>query len=187
VNHVKSLASAVTVLLLCSVAYAQSKQWKQFTYPSHFSVAYPANWFRFEESQDHLAIRSSAVGQEAVIIKRGQAFIWVAEAKPEDGKTLSQVIQHYSGEQKLISRKIFPNPEGDSGCKQFDEVISQEPIIPPESAAKPNSVPLVVTTQYFCEIRGNTIITTLRNYAGDTRQNEYQEIALTMAKSIRMQ
>jgi hypothetical protein len=131
-----------------------------------------------------LIILSSRGGAEAVIIKPHQAMISVKKETGPAGSSLSQVMDYYSHGVEILSRRSIHNENIDSnGCSELQEVVSKEPMVPPEDV--PGSVPSMVNTEYFCEIRGHIYATALRNFAGDTKQVQYQQLALSVAKSLR--
>lgn len=180
----KQKIAVALIVALGIVALASADTWKEFTSPIHFSVSYPADWFRFGVSKDRLQLRSSKGGAEAVVIKRGQAEITVVEAEESSTKTLAQVIDYYTQGSSISSRSRISDKSGKPACSDLEEVISKEPPAPPEDTLI--SVPNIVNTDFFCEVDGYKIVTLLRNWEGDNRQNEYQQVALRMAKSIRI-
>jgi hypothetical protein len=175
---------ALLVLLLAfgAATFASPNGWERFRSSDHFSVLYPATWFRIGGSTDRLELLSSKGGAEGIIIKRGQALITVMEAQESVAKTLPQVIDYYEKGTSVLSKKNLSGEVGKGGCSDLMEIISQEPAVPPEDV--PISVPYIMNTSFFCEIGERKIVVLLRNWKGDTRQENYQQIALRMAKSI---
>lgn len=177
--------AVVALLLTLGVAaFASTDGWQRFSSSKHFSVLYPGGWFRTGVSTDRLQLRSSKGGAEGIVIKRGQAEITVMEAQASSTQTLSEVIAYYTQDTTLLSRRDFPDGAGKRGCSNLKEITSKEPAIPP--ADSPISVPTIINTDFFCEVDGHKIVTLLRNWDGDKRQEEYQQVALRMAKSIRL-
>jgi hypothetical protein len=170
------------LLALHGVAFASTDAWLRFSSSHHFSVAYPATWFRIGGSTDRLQILSSKGGAEGVIIRHGQAEIVVMEAY-NSSKTLPQIIDYYTQGVPVLSRRDVPNEPGKEGCGSLEEVISKEGAVP--SADSPIRVPNIINTDFFCEVNGLKLVTLLRNWEGDERQAEYEDVALRMAKSIR--
>lgn len=175
----------IAILLSFRVAASASpKVWQQFSSSSHFSVAYPGDWFRFGVSTDRLQLRSSRGGTEAVVIKRGQAEITVVEAEGPSTKTLARVIALYTEGTSILSRRAVSNESSKQACGKIEQVITREPVIPSGDALI--DVPYIINTELFCEIGRRKIVTVLRNWEDDSRQKEYQQVALRMARSIRL-
>lgn len=174
-----------TILLLAVgvLACASTDLWQQFSSSNHFSVMYPANWFRIGISTDRLQILSSKGGAEGIIIKKDEAEIIVMAAQASPTSMLDQVINNYIQGTSVLSRRVIPIESGERGCSELIEVISKEQPVP--QADTPVNVPYIINTDLFCETTGHTIVTLLRSWEGDKRQKEYQRIALRMAKSIK--
>jgi hypothetical protein len=163
---------------------AVSKNWKSFKSSTGFSVDYPGNWFRKGISTDELMILSSRGGAEAIVIKGGQAVISVSEERHYADSALSQVIDHYVQDAKVLSRRHIRNENlGPGGCRELREIVSKEAAVPPEDV--PGRVPYIIDTMYFCEINRHKYVTVLRNFEGDKRQRTYRQIALRVAESLR--
>jgi hypothetical protein len=158
------------------------QNWKSFKSTTGFSVKYPGSWFTKGASTDRLMILSSDGGAEAVVIKRGQAMISVKEEE-YTGSTLSQLIDHYTQDTDVLSRKNIRNERaGTQGCRDLQQIVSREALVPPEDV--PRSVPYMINTEYFCEIHGHKYVTVLRNFKGDKKQAMYQQVALRVAESL---
>jgi hypothetical protein len=179
----RNIARLMLFVLLGYAAHASTDGWLRFFSSKQFSVLYPQEWVRSGSSTDRLQILSSEGGAEGVIIRRGQAEITVMDAERGSGKSLPQVISEYTEGTSVLSRRDIDGDGEDGGCRDLKEVIARERAIPP--ADSPIDVPYVVDTGLFCATRGRTIVVLLRNWQGDQRQTEYQQIALEMAKSIR--
>ena len=144
---------------------------------------YPETWFKIGASSDRLDLRSSRGGAEGVGIKRGQAEIDVMEAPESSDKTLSQVIDYYLFGASVLSRKdIVTGVQRDGSCSDLKKVVSKEEVVPAEDIPIP--VPYFINTHFFCEVHGHKIVTMLINWEGDGRQQQYQQVALRIAKSI---
>ena len=180
----KQISVFVFSLTLSITAFASTNEWQRFDSSNRFSVMYPGAWFRISASTDRLQLLSSKGGAEGIVIKRGQAEITVTEAQDSSTKTLTQVIDYYTQGVLVLSRKHIPGETGKQGCSDLEEVTSKEQAIP--SADSPIRVPYIINTDLFCEINGRKIVTLLRNWEGDKRQEEYQEVALRIAKGIRL-
>jgi hypothetical protein len=203
-------AAVALLLSLAGAAVASTDGWQRFSSSNRFSVLYPAAWVRNGVSTDRLQLRSSEGGAEGIGIKRGQAEITVMEAQESSKQTLAlfgffvccdvnvnyleaqesskqtlaQVIAYYTQGTTVLSRKDVPGEAAPSGCSEIKEVTSKEPGVPSEDS--PISVPTIINTDFFCEAKGRKIVTLLRNWEDDKRQQEYQRIALRMAKGIRV-
>jgi hypothetical protein len=180
----KQKVVVVLLFMLGGAAFASTDGWRRFSSSTHFSVLYPGGWFRTGVSKDRLQLLSSRGGAEGVGIKQGQAEITVMEAQASSTRTLAEVIAYYTQDTTVLSRRDVPAETGKSGCSELKEVTSKEPAIPP--ADSPISVPNIINTDFFCEVDGRKIVTLLRNWEGDKRQEEYQRVALRMAKGIRL-
>ena len=160
-------------------------RWNSFTSSTGFVVQYPGNWFRKGDSKDRLLILSSKGGADAIIIKRGQAMISVMQASGVVGSSLSRVIDQYSqGAEVLSQRNVHNEHSGNRGCRELEEVVSREPVVPPEDV--PGQVPYVIDTEFFCELNGRAYVTVLRNFQNDRKQAYYQSVALKVAESLRV-
>jgi hypothetical protein len=177
-------AIVALLLVLTATAFASTDGWQRFSSSKHFSVLYPGNWFRTGVSTDRLQLRSSKDGAEGIGISQGEAEITVIEAQASSKQTLVQVIAYYTQDTTVLSRKNVPVEARSRGCSDLKEVISKEPAIPPGDS--PIRVPMIINTDFFCEIDGRKIVTLLRNWEGDKRQQDYQQVALQMAKGIRL-
>ena len=183
---ISQMQKAVVVLLLTlgGAAFASTDGWQLFNSSTGFSVSYPGSWFKAGISKDRLQLRSSEGGAEGIGIKQGQAEITVMEAQASSSQTLAQVIAYYTQGTTILSHKDVPAEAGKGGCSELQEITSKEPAVPP--ADSPISVPNIINTDFFCEVHGRKIVALLRNWEGDKRQEEYQQVALQMAKSIRL-
>jgi hypothetical protein len=179
--------AAVVALLACMFVVQGEAQthWKQFESSTGFSVMYPGSWFRIGISGDRLAILSSKGGAEGIVIKHGQAEIIVIELKGLATASLSQLIDKDTREEaSILSREYIHNRVADSGgCRDLTEVISTQEAVP--SGDVPIRVPYIVNTDFYCEINGRKFSTLLKNWQRDTRQPQYQRIALHIAQSLR--
>lgn len=180
----KQGAVVAFILMFSVLAFASEDVWQRFNSSHHFSVAYPGAWFRFGVSPDRLQIRSSKGGAEGIVIDKGQAEIVVMEADGSPAKTLVQVIKSDTQGAVVLSTRDVPTEPNRQSCSVLKEVISKEEAIPAEDS--PISVPLIINTEILCVIDGHVITTLLRNWEGDSRQEDYRQVALQMAKSIRM-
>lgn len=178
----KKVAAALLMSVACT-AFAASGGWRLFRSSAGFSVSYPGTWVRNGVSADRLQVRSSKGGAEGVGIKRGQAEITVMEAPESSKQTLAQVIAYYTQDTTVLSQKDVLRETAPKGCSNLKEVTSKEAVISPGDS--PISVPTVINTDFFCEVGGHKIVILLRNWDGDKRQQEYQQIALQIAKGIR--
>ncbi len=177
----------VIVALLMSVvctAFAASDGWRLFRSSAGFSVSYPGTWVRNGVSTDRLQVRSSKGGAEGIGIKHDQAEITVMEAPESSKQTLAQMIAYYTQDTKVLSQRDIPGEVGLHVCSNLKELISKESAVPPDGS--PISVPTIINTDFFCDVNERKVVTLLRNWEGDKRQQEYQQIALRMAKSIRV-
>lgn len=172
------------IVTLGGVAVASADGWQRFISSSRFSVLYPEAWVRNAGSTDRLQLRSSKGGSEGIGIRQGQAEITVMEAQAFSNQTLTQLIGYYTHGATVLSRRDVLVEAGPRGCGALKEVTSREPAVPPGDS--PISVPTIINTDFFCEVVGRKIVVLLRNWKGDKRQQEYQRIALRMAKGIRV-
>ena len=182
------IVCSLSAVLMTALIFAQGGQhanWKLFRSSNGFVVRYPANWFLKGDSNDRLTILSSLGGAEAIIIRRNQAVISVMEETNFAGSNLSQVMDYYTRGAEVLLHTSVHNGNADSNrCSTLQEIVSREPAVPPEDV--PGSVPNMVNTEYFCEIAGHVYVTVLRNFEGNTKQTEYQQVALGVARSLRM-
>lgn len=185
---ISSKRRAIIALLfsLSVVAFASSEKWKQFSSSNHFSVTYPATWFRIGISADRLNILTSKGGAKGVIIKRGQAEIIVTELRGPVNATLSQLIDDDTrDEAAILSRKDIRNEAaGKGGCSDLTEVDSKQEAVPGEDV--PIAVPYVINTDFYCEVSGHKFSTLLKNWQDDPLQEKYKDVALRVAKSLRV-
>jgi hypothetical protein len=179
----KTYVLAFLVFSSCAAAH-QVDVWRQFVSPGHFSTMYPDDWHRINSSPERLDILSSNAGAKAIVVKNGQANIKVFELTEYDGAPLSDVIDRYTHEGTILSRREITKNSPVDSCRKLTEVIVMEPVIPPEDS--PIKVPDIVYTDFFCEIGSTKFITVLKNFDGDKRQMYYRKVALRMAESIRV-
>ena len=179
----KKVVVALLMALGC-IAFAASDGWRLFRSSTGFSVSYPGTWVRSGVSTDRLQVRSSKGGAEGIGIKQGQAEITVMKAPESSKKTLAQVIAYYTQDTTVLSQKDVPQETAPKVCGNLKEVTSKESAVP--AGDSPISVPTIINTDLFCEVDGQKIVILLRNWEGDKRQQEYQQVALQMAKGIRM-
>ena len=181
-----SKEKVVVALLLVFgwAAFAASDGWNLFKSSTGFSISYPGTWVRSGASTDRLYIRSSKGGAEGIGIKHGQAEITAMEAPESSEQTLHQVIAYYTRDTTIISQQDVPEEKVPKNCSDLREVVSKEPAIPPGDS--PISVPMIINTDFFCEVEGHKVVILLRNWEGDKRQQEYRHIALQMARGVRM-
>jgi hypothetical protein len=184
VGQNKKVVILLLLMLGGGVAVASASGWQRFSSSNHFSVLYPLAWVRNGVSTDRLQLRSSRGGAEGIGIKQDQAEITVMETPDSSRQTLAHVIAYYTQETTVVSRKDVPVEAAQSGCSELKEVTSKEPSIPPGDS--PISVPTIINTDFFCEVQGRKIVVLLRNWEGDKQQGKYQQVALRMAKGIRV-
>lgn len=170
-------------LTLGAAAAASPVPWHLFRDTAGFTVRYPGTWVRFGDP-DHLALRSSPDGVEGVIIKPGQAYLWVA-ANQSKHLSLDVAIARYthSVDAVLVRRNLPAGPDP-GACGGLTEVITREPIVPREDALL--SPPEVINDHYFCVTDGHLIIATGRYYATDRHAPIYQMTLRQVAQSIRV-
>jgi hypothetical protein len=174
--------TVVVIVVFSSLkSFSFTRSWKLFSSPDGFTVQYPSWWIPINDSPHQLGIRSSRGGAEGVIIKQGQAYINVGQVNSP--KSMAQVINNFEKESTELSRRNI-SADGAPGKCPLIEIVSREPVIPPEDAAAP--VPNVINTVYYCGINHHNIVLVLRDWEGDAKQSEYQALALRMAKSIRV-
>lgn len=177
----------VAVVLLIAfgcMSFASPDGWQLFRSSIGYSVLYPRTWVWNGISRDRLQLRSSEGGAEGIGIKQGQAEITVAAAQESSNKTLAQVITFYMQGATVLSRKEIEREPAPNSCSELKEITSKEPAVP--TGDTPIDVPTIINTDIFCEVQGRKIVTLLRNWKGDKRQVEYQQVARQMAKSIRL-
>ena len=169
--------------MLSTAAAISPVPWHLFRDSAGFTVRYPGTWVRFGGS-GHLALRNSPGGMEGVIIKPGQAYLWVA-AYHSKRPSLDVALARYTrGVDSVLVRRNLPAGSTPDECGALTEVITREPIVPREDAQL--SPPKVINDQYFCTGDGRVIITTVRYYATDRHAAAYQMIARQVAQSIRI-
>ncbi len=165
--------------------FPSSVVWRAFRSPDGFSLMYPSSWYRQNVSPDRLDILSSRAHWEAVVIAKGEGYISAGEEPESPRRTLAQVIQRYERGAKVLLRADIPESRRGE-CGQLEEVVSEEPPVPPgdvPTSIRPQLTDLVYTG-LFCQIKGRIIVLILKSWQGDKRQEEYQGIALRMAKSV---
>jgi hypothetical protein len=187
--------SAIIIVLLAGAvsAFASTDSWKQF-HGKGFSVMYPGTWFELAVSPDRLDLLSSKHGHlHALVVKYGYAGVTVSEAPKStwtEGtplKTLAQVMDYYTKDGSVLWRRVIPGePGGQQGCNDLKEVVVKDAVVPPEDLPTGAQVSYFIDTNFFCEADGHKIVISLKNWEGDKRQEQYQEVALRMAKSIRI-
>lgn len=180
------------VLMACLLAgavlaFSATVAWREFRSSKTFTVEYPADWFRQGISPDRLDILSSSGHLTAVVIEKGEADISVAEEPEPARRPLAEVIHYYENGAPVLLRKSI-SPEQPEACERLDEIVWKEAPVPLEDVA-PSMRPHLtdfIYTGLFCQIKGRIVVLILKNWQGDKKQKEYQEIALRMAKSIRL-
>lgn len=177
----------ISIVLVVSLSLAQettSENWKLFKSTTGFVVSYPANWFRKGISTDRLMSLSSRGGAEAVVIKHGQAVISVMEEREYLNASLSDLVNYYIKDTKVLSRTNIQNQNaGIRGCRELLEIVSKDSVVPAEDV--PGPVPFFIITKYFCEVISRKYVTVLKNFEGDKKQAAYRGVALRVAKSLR--
>lgn len=181
-------AVRIAFLLLALPAGSTSGQappWKLFRSPTGIVAHYPATWVRFGISPDQLTLRSSPGGQEGVIIKPGQAFLWVGEPRDAPTHSMEGMMAYFTKDvDSVTTRRDLSVDPAAGGCEHLAEVVSWEPIIPREDATiRP---PDMVNTEYFCEVGPRIVVIGVLNYADDRRTPEYQAVGLRIARSVRI-
>lgn len=180
-------ASAVIPLVIAlsaATSLPQSAPWLEFRSSTGFTVDYPSNWFRDGISTEGLSILSARPGVEAVIIRPGIADIVVIQPPDSIGPEITNVIHRYT-------RGVVPDSEWEvpvvlaaGGCERLRGVTFRAPIIPPEDAA--GEVPVAVNTLLVCRAKQRVVVTIERHIEGDRKRSYYGNVALRMARSIRV-
>jgi len=131
-----------------------------------------------------LLILSSEGGAGDAVIRRGQALLSVVEAQKYEKLSLRQLRDLYNhGITILARRHIHSRALGPDECRDLYEVVSKEPAAPPGDAPRPGND--LINTEFFCQIGRKKYAMVLRNFEGDAKQAEYQEVALRVAQSLR--
>ncbi len=172
----------------CFPADTPPGKWVLFESSAGFSVRYPDNWFQKARSKDLLFILSSEAGAGRAIIAPGQAFISVVEAREYKDLSLEQLRDLYNRGIAILARRQIHNARlGADACRDLYQVVSKESAIPPGNTPIPHpaAAPYLVNTEYFCQIDRKKYVTVLRNFEGDKKQAQYQEVALGVAQSLR--
>jgi len=159
--------------------------WKEFRSSKGFSITYPGSWFRQDISSDRLDILSSKRHAEAVVIDKDEASIWVSAEPRSSVKTFAEVVDYYTQGTAPLSNRNILGP-GRGSCDLLREVVWKEPPVPPEDVPAQVHLTDFVYTGLFCEIKNRTIVVFLKNWDGDRREAQYRQLALQMAKSIRI-
>ena len=121
---------------------------------------------------------------EGVIIKPGQAYLWVA-AEGAKSQSLDVAIARYTrGVDAILAHRSIPAGAAADTCGALTEVVTREPIAPREDALV--SAPEVVNDQYFCAAEGRVIIASVRYYTTDRHAVVYQATVRRVAQSIRV-
>jgi hypothetical protein len=180
----KKCMGIALVFIVAMSAVGSSPRWRWFKSSAHFSIMYPENWVRINaEYPDRLELASSKGGLEAVVIKDGQANIFVSEAQ-HPTKTLSGLINLYTKDATVISRRSGMAHRDKQRCSGLERVVLKEEAVPAEGM--PTPAPYFIYTEFFCELGNRKIVLILKNWEGDKKQKEYQEVASKMAESIRL-
>jgi hypothetical protein len=177
--------------LLALPAQAQMPgDWKLFVSSDGFSIRYPADWpIRLPSikipnldivSKEPPANRAYEKGQSDISVDRvpiaksfAQAMTMYSVPGPEF---------HY----RLQTDADIPVPPGSQCAHMHERVASYDTESFTELARHAPPGPQQTSTDYYCQI-GGTIIEVDAAYAkGDKREPFYQQIALTMARSIRV-
>ena len=183
----KRAAMSVVLASICPAQDEMGMRWKDFSSNIGFSVMYPASWFRIGlASEGRLDVLSSKGGAEAIVIKRGQAEIMVFELQGSPTASLSQLMDEDArGAVSIVSRADIHNKgAGENSCNDLKEVVSKHGAVPAEDVKV--HVPYIVDTDFYCEVNGRKFTTRLRSWENDKRTEEYQGIALQVAKSLHL-
>jgi len=167
-----------TPLILLCISTSLQTGWKRFASHTGFSVLYPATWLGTRVSENRLDILSSAGGAEGVVIRRGQAVIVVRELQGAATASLSDLIDVTTDDDSVLSRQeLHGEAAHGQGCTTLTEVVSRVELGPGAHN---------IVTAFYCELHGRKFGTLLRNWEGDKRQEEYQRVALHVARSLRL-
>ena len=163
--------------------------WPAFRSSEHFEVRYPTTWVRvgsdngLGESTARLELRSSRGGAEGSVIRRGQAFLSVADATGEGAPDLAALVAARIRSHVVVRRDSIPGSAASGACPWFVEVDTRDPAAPPGTIL--GTVPDVNTAQFYCPIGTRRFVTFLSYYAGDPKQDVYRAVALRVARSLR--
>ena len=180
-------ASAVIPLVIAlsaATSWPPSAPWLQFRSSTGFTVDYPSNWFRDGISTDRLSILSARHGADAVIIRPGIADIVVIQPPDSIGPEITNVIHRYTRGVVPDSEWEVPVVPATGGCERLRGVTFRAPIIPPDGAA--GEVPVAVNTLLVCRLKLRVVVTIQRHIEGDRKQASYRDVALQMARSIKV-
>jgi hypothetical protein len=97
---------------------------------------------------------------------------------------LSDLIDVYTKGATVISRVSGMTHQDTQHCSGLERVVLKEEAVPAEGMPKP--VPYFIYTEFFCELGNRKIVLILKNWEGDKKQKEYQQVASKMAESIRL-
>jgi len=159
--------------------------WKELRSSKGFSITYPGSWFWQDISSDRLDILSSKRHAEAVVIDKGEASISVSAEPRSPVKTFAEVVNYYAQGTAPLSERNVLSP-GRGSCDRLREVVWKEPPVSPEDVPAQVHLTDFVYTGLFCGVRNRTIVVILTNWDGDRQEARYRQIALKMAKSIRI-
>ena len=187
VRFVRAVFIAASVFVFACSANGSSKHLRTFRSSSGFSVEYPDAWIAKNDSRSNLRILSSHDGAEAVIIAPGEAMITAFEVEHSSTDSLDAIVKKYTQDTNVFLRQQVLNARNANQsvlCTSFLEIVSTEDAVP--AGDIPQKAPRIVNTQFFCENNRRKYVIGLRNFEDDPKQRIYADVALQVAKSLRI-
>jgi hypothetical protein len=168
---------------------AAAAEWKQFVSTFGFSVAYPDDWKKTEESNSaYLALKKNNDNPaHGIGITPDGANLSVGS--DTEHKTVESIltlpVYQPDPTRRILSRKQLPT--GNGGCRQLVRVDISTLVVEPEDIPKGMKMPPpILEAVFICVAEGRTISVDLEYWSNGGRMKEYEDAALKMAQSLRV-
>ena len=160
---------------------SQDEQWKEFASAKyHFTVQYPASWYRLRDTRDILDITNfeRSGPQDGIATKVAGAEITVNGALPGI-KDADDWIRRDLPDSDDIAASVqnirIPQP-ADGGCTKLKRAAWREALSPDAYFSE---------TVYYCTTAAGLYKVSLLNWESDPRQNELRQLALKITLTLR--
>jgi hypothetical protein len=154
--------------------------WKRYVNnQSRYSLDYPASWYRFGQEADRFGILNFPPKQrvKGVVLKTDGAEI-IASLRPEKAQSLEDWIKlDLSDDQILESSDVQQRSQAHDGCRTIRRVVARSEV---------GDRAHFIYTFFYCIGQNRSMRITLANWEGDSKQAEYQAIALKITNTLRL-
>ena len=173
--------SVLTLLGLCSALVSASGAWKTFeSKKAGYRVQYPASWYLIDPRVEVLNILNFPPTErvQGVVIRAGGAEISATNAPPGTRTLDGWIHDNLMGATADETLEVPVSKPERGGCSNIKRVSWSTDV-------GGTSPAYIVQTVYYCSTVYGFYSVGVMNWRDDPNQNEFREVALRIAQSLR--